>query len=100
MVPAQVHVGMGVGLTIKSLISAGSASRSPARIGTSSGVLNSAREIGTVCGVAECTAIFTRLIGPTTVAIFQQGVVLIIGFSALAVDPRRSPAWCQMVGVH
>jgi EmrB/QacA subfamily drug resistance transporter len=84
MLPAQLIGGMGVGLTIPSLIGAGSASIPPARFGTGSGVLNMARQIGTVLGVAGLIAILTGLNATNAVATFQHGVVLIISFFALA----------------
>ncbi|MGD0609644.1 MAG: MFS transporter, partial [Streptosporangiaceae bacterium] len=55
--PAQLLGGAGVGLTIPSLLAAGSASLPPERFGTGSGVLNMARQVGTVLGVAGLVAI-------------------------------------------
>lgn len=84
LLPIQLLGGMGVGLTIPSLIGAGSASIPPARFGTGSGVLNMARQIGTVLGVAGLIAILTGLHAGDPLATFKHGVVLIIGFFALA----------------
>jgi len=84
LLPIQLLGGMGVGLTIPSLIGAGSASIPPARFGTGSGVLNMARQIGTVLGVAGLIAILTGLHGGDPIATFRHGVLLIIGFFALA----------------
>jgi EmrB/QacA subfamily drug resistance transporter len=84
LLPIQLLGGMGVGLTIPSLIGAGSASIPPARFGTGSGVLNMARQIGTVLGVAGLIAILTGLHVSDPVATFKHGVELIIGFFALA----------------
>jgi hypothetical protein len=84
LLPIQLLGGMGVGLTIPSLIGAGSASIPPARFGTGSGVLNMARQIGTVLGVAGLIAILTGLRAGDPLATFKHGVVLIIGFFALA----------------
>src|SRR6202021_2015055 len=53
LLPAQLLGGAGVGLTIPSLLAAGSASLGPARFGTGSGVLNMGRQVGTVRGVAR-----------------------------------------------
>jgi EmrB/QacA subfamily drug resistance transporter len=84
LLPIQLLGGMGVGLTIPSLIGAGSASIPPSRFGTGSGVLNMARQIGTVLGVAGLIAILTGLHTNDPVATFKHGVVLVAGFFALA----------------
>jgi EmrB/QacA subfamily drug resistance transporter len=84
LLPIQLLGGMGVGLTIPSLIGAGSASIPPARFGTGSGVLNMARQIGTVLGVAGLIAILTGVHTGDPLTTFKHGVVLIIGFFALA----------------
>jgi len=84
LLPIQLLGGMGVGLTIPSLIGAGSASIPPARFGTGSGVLNMARQIGTVLGVAGLIAILTGVHAGDPLTTFKHGVVLIIGFFALA----------------
>ncbi len=63
LLPAQLLGGAGVGLTIPSLLSAGSAALPPDRFGTGSGVLNMARQVGTVLGVAGLVAILARAIG-------------------------------------
>jgi len=84
LLPAQLLGGIGVGLTIPSLLGAGSASIPPARFGTGSGVLNMARQIGTVLGVAGLIAILTNLNATNPLVTFQHGVMLIIGFFTLA----------------
>ena len=48
--PPSCWAAAGVGLTIPSLLGAGSASLTPARFGTGSGILNTARQVGTVLG--------------------------------------------------
>ena len=82
--PAQLLGGAGVGLTIPSLIGAGTASIPPARFGTGSGVLNMARQIGTVLGVAGLIAILTGLNVADPVVAFRHGTELVIAFFALA----------------
>ena len=57
MLPVQLLGGAGVGLAIPSLIGAGSMALPPDRFGTGSGILNMARQIGTVLGVAGIIAI-------------------------------------------
>ena len=84
LLPAQLLGGAGVGLTIPSLLGAGSASLPPARFGTGSGVLNMARQIGTVLGVAGLVAILSRLSPADPLAAYRHGLVLIIAFFAAA----------------
>jgi EmrB/QacA subfamily drug resistance transporter len=84
LLPAQLLGGAGVGLTIPSLIGAGTASIPPARFGTGSGVLNMARQIGTVLGVAGLIAILAGLSASDPIVAFRHGTELVISFFALA----------------
>ncbi|HUK67676.1 MAG TPA: MFS transporter [Streptosporangiaceae bacterium] len=84
LLPAQLLGGAGVGLTIPSLLGAGSASLSPARFGTGSGILNMARQVGTVLGVAGLVAILSHASSADPVAAYRDGLVLIIAFFATA----------------
>ena len=84
LLPAQLLGGAGVGLTIPSLLGAGSASLTPARFGTGSGILNMARQVGTVLGVAGLVAILSHVAPSDPVAAYRQGLVLIIAFFAAA----------------
>jgi EmrB/QacA subfamily drug resistance transporter len=84
LLPAQLLGGAGVGLAIPSLLGAGSASLTPARFGTGSGILNMARQIGTVLGVAGLVAILTRVSPADPVAAFRNGLILVIAFFAAA----------------
>lgn len=81
LLPAQLLGGAGVGLTLPSLLAAGSATLPPARFGTGSGVLNMGRQVGTVLGVAGLVAILT---GAHGVGPFRSGIELVIGFYAAA----------------
>jgi hypothetical protein len=83
LLPAQLLGGAGVGLTIPSLLGAGSLSLSPDRFGTGSGILNMARQVGTVLGVAALVAILAR-VGPDPIATFRHAIVLVIAFFAAA----------------
>jgi hypothetical protein len=80
LLPAQLLGGAGVGLTIPSLLSAGSAALPPARFGTGSGVLNMARQVGTVLGVAGLVAILARASSADPLLTYQHGTLLISGF--------------------
>ena len=84
LLPAQLIGGAGVGLTIPSLLGAGSASLAPARFGTGSGILNMARQVGTVLGVASLIAILSDVTPGDPVAAFRHGVVLILAFFVVA----------------
>ena len=83
LLPAQLIGGAGVGLTIPSLLGAGSLSLPPDRFGTGSGILNMARQVGTVLGVAALVAILVH-VGPDPVSTFRHAIMLVIGFFVLA----------------
>jgi EmrB/QacA subfamily drug resistance transporter len=84
MLPVQLIGGAGIGLTIPSLISVGSAALPPARFGTGSGMLNMARQIGTVLGVSALVAILVHLGQAEPVATFRHAVLLIVAIFAAA----------------
>jgi EmrB/QacA subfamily drug resistance transporter len=84
LLPAQLLGGAGVGLSIPSLLGAGSMSLTPARFGTGSGILNTARQVGTVLGVAGLVAILSRISPADPVAAYRNGLVMIIAFFAAA----------------
>ena len=84
LLPAQLLGGAGVGLTIPSLLGAGSASLTPARFGTGSGILNMSRQIGTVLGVAGLVAVLSHISPADPVAAYRNGLVLVIAFFAAA----------------
>jgi EmrB/QacA subfamily drug resistance transporter len=80
LLPAQLLGGAGVGLTIPSLLAAGSASLPPDRFGTGSGVLNMGRQVGTVLGVAGLVAILAHVDRTDPLVSYEHGLVLIIAF--------------------
>jgi EmrB/QacA subfamily drug resistance transporter len=82
LLPAQLLGGAGVGLTIPSLLGAGSASLTPDRFGTGSGILNMARQVGTVLGVAGLIAILSHVAANDPAVTYRHGVVLVIAFFA------------------
>jgi MFS family permease len=99
LLPAQLLGGAGVGLTIPSLLGAGSASLAPARFGTVSGILNMARQVGTVLGVAALVAVLAHLSPVDPLPAYRHAVVLIIAFfigagtvAALFLTARPAPA--------
>ncbi len=84
LLPFQLIGGAGVGLTIPSLIGAGSASLIAARFGTGSGILNTGRQVGTVLGVAALIAILAHVDPVDALSRYRHGVVLIVVFFASA----------------
>jgi hypothetical protein len=84
LLPAQLVGGAGVGLAIPSLLSAGSAALPPDRFGTGSGVLNMARQVGTVLGVAGLVAILARASAADPLLTYRHGTLLITAFFAAA----------------
>ncbi|SMO80357.1 drug resistance transporter, EmrB/QacA subfamily [Geodermatophilus aquaeductus] len=96
LLPAQLLGGAGVGLAIPSLLGAGSAGLPMASLGTGSGILNTARQVGTVLGVAALVAALA-VPGPDPLTVFRHGIALTIAFFVaagvvcVAVLARRSP---------
>jgi hypothetical protein len=84
LLPAQLLGGAGVGLTIPSLLGAGTTSLPPARFGTGSGILNMARQIGTVLGVAGLVAILSKLAVDDPIVTFRHAVALVAALFAAA----------------
>ncbi len=84
LLPAQLLGGAGVGLTIPSLLGVGSAALSPARFGTGSGILNMARQVGTVLGVASLVAVLAHVAPSDPVPAYRQSLILIVAFFAAA----------------
>ncbi len=82
--PAQIIGGVGVGLAIPSLIGAGTASLTPDRFGAGSGILNMARQIGTVLGVAGLIAILSQVAPGDPVDVYRHGVILVMAFMVAA----------------
>jgi EmrB/QacA subfamily drug resistance transporter len=83
LLPAQLLGGAGVGLAIPSLLGAGSAGLPPASLGTGSGILNMARQVGTVLGVAALVAALT-VSAPDPLTTFRHGIALTIAFFVAA----------------
>jgi hypothetical protein len=83
LLPAQLLGGAGVGLAIPSLLGAGSISLRPDRFGTGSGILNMARQVGTVLGVAALVALLAQ-VGPDPITTFRHAIALVTGFFVAA----------------
>jgi hypothetical protein len=98
MLPAQVIGGIGVGLSIPSLLGAGASAVPPAWFGTASGVLNMGRQVGTVLGVAGLIGVLSSP-EANSLTTFHHGVTLVICFflgaavlSAVLLTRRPQPA--------
>ncbi len=84
LLPSQLLGGAGVGLAIPALLGTGSASLPPDRFGTGSGILNMARQIGIVLGVAGLVGILANEVPGDPLSTFRHGLVLIISLLAAA----------------
>jgi EmrB/QacA subfamily drug resistance transporter len=84
LLPAQLIGGMGVGLTIPSLLGAGTSSLPPAWFGTGSGVLNMGRQVGSVLGVAALIGVLADATGASALTTYRHGVELTIAFFVVA----------------
>jgi hypothetical protein len=82
LLPAQLIGGAGVGLTIPSLLGAGTSAIPPEWFGTGSGVLNMGRQVGTVLGVAGLIGLLGHATGGAAMPQYQHGVELSIAFFA------------------
>jgi EmrB/QacA subfamily drug resistance transporter len=84
LLASQIIGGAGVGLTLPSLIAAGTRGLEPARFGSGSGVLNMGRQLGTVIGVSALIAVLTGARSADPVTTYRLGVVLVIALLTLA----------------
>ncbi len=92
MLPGQLLAGFGIGLVTPLMTVVAAASLPPARFATGGGILNVARQIGTVLGIAVLVAI---LGAAPALADFRVGWWLMIGIagaSMVAALPITRPA--------
>ena len=97
LLPGMLLGGIGVGLALPTLIAAAATALPPQRFATGSGVVNMARQIGAVLGVAILVSILGPARGPAAaLTAFQHAWVatgIIGGVAAVAsVALRRQPA--------
>jgi EmrB/QacA subfamily drug resistance transporter len=85
MLPGMLMTGLGVGLTLPTLVSAAVAAMPPHRFATGSGVVTMARQVGIVLGVAILVTILGR---PTaslaSLTAFQHATIFIATAAVLA----------------
>ncbi|MCX4090731.1 DHA2 family efflux MFS transporter permease subunit [Nocardia sp. alder85J] len=81
MLPGMLLTGVGVGLTLPTLIGAAVTSVPPDRFATGSAVVSMARQVGAVLGVAGLVAVLARSGDPEQV--FRQGWWLVVATTLL-----------------
>ncbi|MDH6521964.1 EmrB/QacA subfamily drug resistance transporter [Streptomyces sp. SAI-135] len=76
LLPSQVLSGVGVGLTLGTLMAAGVSSLPPHRSATGSALVNSVRQMSATVGIAVLVAILGAQVGPAQRQHFQAAWVL------------------------
>jgi EmrB/QacA subfamily drug resistance transporter len=90
MLPGMLMTGIGVGLTLPTLVSAAVSAVPPARFATGSGIVTMARQLGIVLGVAVLVTVLGAPVGSGSasgaraLAAFGHGFVLIGALAATA----------------
>ncbi len=85
VLPGTLMTGIGVGLTLPTFISTGSAALPPASFATGSAVINMLRQVGLAIGVAVFVAVLgAPHTGPGTLHGYQHAWLVIAAFSFLA----------------
>jgi len=84
MLPGMLMTGIGVGLTLPTLVSAAVSAVPPARFATGSGIVTMARQLGIVLGVALLVTVLGSPSRTTALADFGRGYVLTASLAAAA----------------
>jgi hypothetical protein len=84
MLPGMLMTGVGVGLTLPTLVSAGVSAVPPARFATGSGIVTMARQLGVVIGVALLVTVLGAPTRATDLASFGRSFVLVASLAAAA----------------
>jgi EmrB/QacA subfamily drug resistance transporter len=84
MLPGMLMTGTGVGLTLPTLVSAAVSAIPPHRFATGSGVVNMARQVGIVLGVAVLVTVLGHPAGAGALAAFQRATVVIAVMAVIA----------------
>jgi MFS family permease len=91
-------IGVGIGLVLPNVTALAVGSVPPADIGKASGTLNTARQIGSVFGVAVTAAIF-EAVGSYSDGLVAAGAAALLGALATAtIVPRRALALVPSTG--
>jgi EmrB/QacA subfamily drug resistance transporter len=90
LAPALVTIGVGIGLVLPNVAALAMGSVPAADIGKASGTLATARQVGSVVGVAVIVAIFEAS-GSYAAGFVASGAAAVVGaLVALAIVPRRA----------
>jgi EmrB/QacA subfamily drug resistance transporter len=94
MLPGMLLTGIGVGLTLPTLVSAAVSAVPPHRFATGSGIVTMARQVGIVLGVSILVTVLGHPAGPDALAAFQRATVVLaaVAFAAGLVDLLLIPA--------
>ena len=97
ILPGMLVTGIGVGLTLPSLMSTAAGSLPPPSFATGSGVVNMLRQVGFAVGVAMLVAILGTPHGPAAeLTVFRHGwyatAAIALGAALSAIILRRRPA--------
>lgn len=92
LAPALVTIGVGIGLVLPNVAALAMGSVPAADIGKASGTLATARQIGSVFGVAVAVAIFEATGSYTAGLVIAGGAALIGALAAASIVPRRAVA--------
>ncbi|HEY6496073.1 MAG TPA: MFS transporter [Trebonia sp.] len=94
MLPGMLLTGIGVGLTLPTLVSAAVSAVPPNRFATGSGIVTMARQVGIVLGVSVLVTVLGNPAGAGALAGFQRATVVLaaVAFAAGLVDLLLIPA--------
>jgi EmrB/QacA subfamily drug resistance transporter len=84
MLPGMLMTGVGVGLTLPTLVSAAVSAVPSARFATGSGIVTMARQVGTVLGVAVLVTVLGSPARDGALVAFGRGYVLTASLAATA----------------
>jgi MFS family permease len=84
MLPGMLLTGIGVGLTLPSLVGAAVSAVPPQRFATGSGIVTMARQVGIVIGIAVLVTVLGRYSAAGALPAFQRGTVILAATAAVA----------------
>jgi hypothetical protein len=84
MLPGMLMTGIGVGLTLPTLVSAAVSAVPPHRFSTGSGIVTMARQVGIVLGVALVVTVLGTPAPRAALEAFGRGYVLTASLAAAA----------------
>jgi EmrB/QacA subfamily drug resistance transporter len=95
MLPGMLLTGIGVGLTLPTLVSAAVSAVPPHRFATGSGIVTMARQVGIVLGVSVLVTVLGHPAGAGALPAFQRATIVLAatafaaGLAALLLVPAR-----------